>query len=99
MARYVLLLNWTDQGIREYQDTTKRAERTTEIARSLGGNLKELYWTLGPYDSVAVADFPDDEAATAFGLKAGSLGNIRTTTLRAFDSEELRPIIDRSASA
>lgn len=98
MAKYVLLINWTDQGIHEYQDTTKRAERVGDWARSLGGNLKELYWTLGAYDLVGVADFPDDEAVTAFGLKVGGVGSVRTTTLRAFDNDEIRSIIDRSAS-
>ena len=97
MAKYIFLINWTDQGIHEYQDTTKRAERATEWARSLGGNLT-LYWTLGPYDLVAVAEFPDDETVTAWGLKVGALGAVRTTTLRAFDSEEIQPIVERSTS-
>jgi uncharacterized protein with GYD domain len=83
MAKYVLLLNWTDQGIHEYQDSTKRAERVSEWARNLGGNLREVYWTLGPYDVVAMAEFPDDEAAT---------------TLRAFDKDEIQAIIGRSTS-
>ena len=98
MAKYVLLLNWTDQGIHEYQDSAKRAERVSEWARNLGGNLREVYWTLGPYDVVAMADFPDDEAATAFGLKSASLGTVRSTTLRAFDKDEIQAIIGRSTS-
>lgn len=98
MAKYVVLINWTDQGIREYQDTAKRAGRVTEWARSLGGNIKDLYWTLGPYDIVVTAEFPDDEAATAFGLKSASLGTVRSTTLRAFDSTELQSIIERSTA-
>jgi len=98
MAKYVFLINWTEQGIHEYQDTTKRAERAREWARSLGGDVKEFYWTLGPYDLVAVAEFPDDETVTAWGLKVGALGAVRTTTLRAFNTEEIRPIVERSTS-
>lgn len=98
MANYVLLINWTEQGIHEYQDTTKRAEHATEWARSLGGNLRDLYWTLGPYDLVAVGDFPDDEAVTAFGLKVGANGAVRTTTLRAFNRDEIQSIVERSTA-
>jgi uncharacterized protein with GYD domain len=99
MPTYISLINWTDQGIRNFQDTLKRAEAVGEIARSLGGQMRDLYWTLGPYDAVMISEFPDDEAATAFGLKGGSLGNIRTCTLRSFNRDELRPIIERATAA
>lgn len=99
MSTFISLLNFTEQGIHGYQDTVKRAEGTREAARSLGGQVKEIYWTLGPYDAVVIAEFPDDESATAFGLKTGSLGNVRTCTLRSFNRDELRPIIERAAAA
>jgi uncharacterized protein with GYD domain len=92
---YVVLLNWTDQGVRTYKDTLDRADAATKALEGLGGRMKDIYWTLGPHDVVAIAEAPDDETATAFALAAGSEGNIRSTTLRAFDREEVRGILDK----
>ncbi len=95
MPTYVALVNWTDQGIRNVRDTLDRAERTNELAEKHGARVQQLYWTVGPYDFVTVIEAPDDEAATAFLLELGSAGNVRTTTLRAYDREEMRGIIER----
>jgi uncharacterized protein with GYD domain len=90
---YVVLLNWTDQGIRNYKETLDRAEAASKALEALGGRMKDLYWTLGPHDVVAIAEAPDDETATAFALAAGAQGSIRSTTLRAFDREEVKRIL------
>ncbi len=82
MATYVSLISWTDQGIKAFKDTLDRAEAGKELAAKFGGSLKEIYWTLGPYDIVTIIEAPDDEAVTAAMLKLGALGNVRTTTLR-----------------
>ncbi len=95
MPTYVSLINWTEQGIRTVRDTLDRAERAAEIAQKHGARLEPLYWTVGPYDLVTVAEFPDDETATAFLLSLGSIGNVRTTTLRAFGQEEMGRIIGK----
>ncbi len=95
MPTYVSLLNFTDQGIRTIKETLSRAERAAEIAQKHGARLEQLYWTVGPYDLVGILEAPDDESVTAFLLEAGSAGNIRSTTLRAFDREEMGRIIER----
>ncbi len=95
MAKYFSLISWTDQGIKNFRDTVDRAEAAQKVAEQLGGSLT-VYWTVGPYDIVAMSEFPDDEAATAFLLNVGSLGNIRTTTLRAYDKEEMKGILQRA---
>jgi uncharacterized protein with GYD domain len=92
MPKYVSLINWTEQGIKSYRDTVSRADEAMKAAADMGGSL-EVHWTLGEYDIVAVSEFPDDETATAFLLKVGSLGNIRTKTLRAFDANEVQRIV------
>ncbi|MGN6171154.1 MAG: GYD domain-containing protein, partial [Solirubrobacteraceae bacterium] len=53
----------------------------------------ERYWTLGDHDMVSVLDAPDAETLAAALLKLGSLGNVRTTTLRAFSDDEMRAVI------
>ena len=95
MPTYVSLINFTDQGIRNVKDTLDRAQRAAEAAENYGARFEQIYWTVGPYDIVAIIDAPDDESATAFLLETGSAGNIRTTTLRAYDRDEMRGIIER----
>jgi uncharacterized protein with GYD domain len=90
------LINWTEQGIMDFRDTTQRAEAFTKLVESSGGKVRELVWTVGQYDMVCVADFPDDEAGVAALLRVGSLGNIRSNTLRAFGAEQMAGIIDRA---
>jgi uncharacterized protein with GYD domain len=96
MPTYVTLLNWTDQGIRNYKDTAKRAEAFAASMQKLGAKLLNFYWTVGPYDIVAVVEAPDDETATAALLQVGGVGNIRSTTLRAFGREEMDRIIAKT---
>jgi uncharacterized protein with GYD domain len=96
MPTYVVLLNWTDQGIRNVKDSPERAQAAAALAEQMGARFKETYWTLGQYDVVAVIEAPDDETATAFALASSGQGNIRTTTLRAFDQEEFQQILDKT---
>ena len=93
MATYVLLLNFTDQGIRNVKDTAKRAEAFKRIADKAGVKVKEVYWTLGQYDGVLIFEAPEEATATALGLSLGTLGNVRTQTLRAFSVEEIGRIL------
>ncbi|MBT2509988.1 GYD domain-containing protein [Streptomyces sp. ISL-98] len=96
MPTFVTLLNWTDQGIRAYKDTTQRAEVFAAAAQKLGARVLNIYWTVGSYDIVAVVEAPDDQTATALLLQVGGLGNVRTTTLRAFGREEMDRIIAKA---
>ncbi len=96
MPTYIARMNWTDQGIRAFRDTISRAKSVNDTAARLGGAIRDTFWTVGPYDLVGIADFPDDESATAFLLSLGSMGNVRTTTLRAFNSDEMSEIISKA---
>jgi uncharacterized protein with GYD domain len=96
MATYVSLINWTDQGVRGFKDTVDRAEAGKQLAAKFGGSLKEIYWTIGLYDIVAVSEAPDDETATAFALALASQGNVRTTTMRAFGAGEMAGIVAKA---
>jgi uncharacterized protein with GYD domain len=98
MPNYIGLISWSDQGIKAYANTVDRAEAAAQLATKFGGNLKQIYWTMGAYDLVSVFEAPDDESATAWALALSSLGNVRTTTLRAFDAAEMREIVNKAAS-
>lgn len=97
MGTYISLINWTDQGIRNFKETAQRAAAAKDLATQMGGEMKAIYWTLGSYDIVVLAEFPDDETGTAYQLAIGSQGNIRTTTLRAFGEDEITRILEKSA--
>ena len=95
MATYIVLTSFTDQGIRNVKDTTKRADAVKELARKFGVTAKEFFWTLGSYDVVAVFEAPDDVSMTALGLGTGKLGNVRTHTLRAFSAADMKNILGK----
>ena len=96
MPTYVSLIHWTNEGIKNYKDSTSRAADFTKLAESAGGRIRELLWTVGEYDLVTVVDFPDDETATATLLQVGALGHIRSNTLRAFNAGEMDAIAARA---
>ncbi|MBI2154112.1 MAG: GYD domain-containing protein [Candidatus Rokubacteria bacterium] len=93
MPSYVILVNWTDQGIRNVKDSPKRADAFEAAVKAAGGTLKEFYLVLGEYDLVVVTEAPNDETAAKLALATASLGNVRTVTMRAFNREEFRKII------
>jgi uncharacterized protein with GYD domain len=95
MPTYIVLGNFTDQGVRNIKDTAKRAEAVRETARKLGITVKDAYWTLGQYDVALIVDAPDEASVTTLGLSVGALGNVRTQTLRAFSAEEMSRILSR----
>ena len=83
MATYIILANFTDKGVHDVKDTISR------------GTVKDIYWTIGTFDSVALCEAPDDETATALALSVATRGNVRTQTLRAFSSEEMGRILNK----
>jgi uncharacterized protein with GYD domain len=95
MPTYVVLLNFTDQGIRNVKDTTKRAAAFKELAKSVGVTEKDMYWMLGQYDIVSIVDAPDDATGTALALGLGKAGNLRTQTFRAFSQAEMDAILNK----
>jgi uncharacterized protein with GYD domain len=75
--------------------TLERTERVDQLAEKHGARLKQTYWTIGPYDIVAILEASDEESAAAFALELGSMGNVRTTTLRAYNREAMSRIIEK----
>jgi uncharacterized protein with GYD domain len=92
---YVSLVQFTDQGIRNIKDTIKRSEAAMADAEKMGMKIVEAFWTMGAYDVVVLLDAPDDETMTAFAAKVGSLGSVRTQTMRAFRKEEMEGILSK----
>ena len=97
MVAYVVLANFTDQGVRNAKDSPKRAEALRQMASKFGVTIKEMVWTLGRYDLVSLVEAPDEFSATALNLSLAALGNVRTESLRAFTAAEMATITSKMA--
>src|SRR5580704_11875834 len=95
MATYIVLIHFTDQGIRGVKDSPKRAAAFKAAAKKAGVTVKAFYWTLGKYDMISILEAPNVEAVTAVGLSVGKLGNVRTETLQAFDRTAMEAILKK----
>lgn len=97
MAKYIALVNWTDQGVRNAGETVTRTEQARKAFAPLGVNIDNIYWTIGRYDLVAEFDAPDDAAVAAALLQLAAAGNVRTETMRAFSADEMSAILGKMA--
>lgn len=95
MPTYVVLINWTDQGIRNVKDTIKRAEAFKSAVERSGGKMLDAYYTMGQHDFVVTVELPNDESAMSILLATGVRGNVRTTTLKAFSLSEAETIVSK----
>lgn len=95
MARYVVLFDWTDQGVRNAKDSVKRVGQAREAFQKQGITIEAVYWTLGGHDLVAVMAAPDGETVAAALLQLAAGGNVRSKTLRAFDEGEFGAILGK----
>jgi uncharacterized protein with GYD domain len=93
MARYLSLLTWTDQGLRNAKDTLNRASTARQAFTSKGAKIIDIYWLLGQYDLVVIFEAPDDETATRLLMTLGMQGNIRSATMRAFNDKEMEGVM------
>ncbi len=95
MPFYVVLYKLTDQGIRNIKEAPQRIEAGIKSWEALGGKTIGFYLTMGEYDYVSIAEAPNDEVVAAFMLSLGSLGNVKTTTLKAFTTQEFAEIVKK----
>lgn len=94
MPTYVFLTTFTEQGIEDVRDSPERTEEAKALVESMGGTWEAFFVTMGRYDGVVIAEFPDDDTAARAALTLASGGNVTTETLRAFTLEEFGDIVD-----
>ncbi len=95
MSTYVALLNFTQQGLQNAHESPHRATAFKAVARKAGVKILHLLWTLGAHDGVILFQAKDDAAATGLMMALSSLGNVHTTTMRAFDATEFAALVDK----
>lgn len=98
MATFITTIKFTEKGVQAIQDSPKRATAFKAAAKKLGAKVKEIYWTLGDSDGLVIIEAPDDETATAAMLHLSALGNVHTSTSRAFVASEMEDVVGRLAS-
>ena len=94
MATFIVLLDYTDLGIRNLKDSPQRADAINAFAEKAVATIVGQYWTIGSHDGVFIMEAPSEEVAASVLLHLGASGNVRTTTLRAFDWAEAQELID-----
>jgi uncharacterized protein with GYD domain len=93
MATHIVLMKLTDQGIKDVKNAPLRVDAAAKAIEAMGGKLTGFYFTLGEYDYVSIVEGLTDEAGASFLLKLGSMGNVRTTTLKAFTKKDFAEIV------
>ena len=94
MSTYIILVDWTDHGMRQIKDSPKRLDKAKSVLREMGGQFKSFYMTMGDYDLIVIYEAPDDAVAARFSLLLGQMGSVRTRTLKAFPEAAYREIIN-----
>ncbi len=95
MPSYITLYKLTDQGVKNIKDAPSRIEAGIKAFEKGGGKVIGFYAVTGEYDYVSFGEAPNDEIVTSFNLALGSLGNVRTTALRAFTTEEFAEMVKK----
>ena len=95
MARFVVLMDFTEQGIKNVKESPKRAAAARTAFKAKGVEIEQIYWTLGAHDVVAIVSAADGLDLAAVLLQLGGAGNVRTTTLRAFDEAEFATVLSK----
>ena len=93
MPTYVVLYNFTDEGLKNAKETVKRARESRAENERRGFRIHGLYWTQGQYDLVAIVEAPDERSMMAGLLNVAGAGNVRSQTLRAFSEAEMETIV------
>jgi uncharacterized protein with GYD domain len=95
MSIFVTLYKFTDQGVRNIKDSPQRLNAAIKAFEAKGGKILGAYYTVGECDLVIVGEIADEQAGLAHTLAIVSLGNVRSTTLRAYTPTEFAEVIKK----
>lgn len=93
MPTYISLLEFTDDGIANIEDSPDRLEAAKRLAEEMECEVTAFYLTFGRFDAVTVLEAPDDETAAEFVLSVAKKGAVGSETLKAFTEDEYRDVI------
>lgn len=93
MATFITTIKFTQRGIKDIDHSTKRAASFKAEAKKHGAKVKDIFWTTGEHDGLLILEAPDEETASAVILHLGAMGNVHTSTCRAFTAAEMENIV------
>lgn len=96
MATFITTIKFTQQGIKGIDESTKRAAALKATAKKMGVKVTDIFWTLGDYDGLLILEASDDVTVASLLLHLGAMGNVHTSTVRAFTAAEMDAITAKS---
>lgn len=93
MKTYICLINFTEQGVRALKESPTRAGAFRASLEAAGIKVICQLWTTGPYDGLLVVQGEDEISILSQLTHLATLGNVRATSLRAFDASEFAAIV------
>lgn len=96
MVRYLVLIKFTDQGARNVGDSIQRASLFGQSVEAAGGKLLSQYWAVGEADGCVVFEAPDEPTGASLLLSLAKDGNVRTSTMRVFDTKEFQHMLAKA---
>src|SRR4029077_5410206 len=93
MPTFIIMMNWTEQGIRNVKDAPKRAAAAKEMAKKVGVEIKQTYLTNGKFDLVSIVESASGHHIAKFCMPVGALGSVRASTVGAWSQDEYMKLI------
>jgi len=93
MPMFVVLGKWTAKRMETIKDLPEGIKQGPKVFESYGVKIQVMLFTMGRYDLVAVGEAPDAESMTRALLRWGSVGLLRTETLRGYPAEKMIELI------
>ena len=93
MVTYMMLVNLTDQGVKNVKTAPERIEASLKALEQAGGKLIGFWIAVGKYDYVSIAEIDSDEAALSIAVGLGAQGNVRCESVKLFTKEQFAGII------
>jgi uncharacterized protein with GYD domain len=89
MASYLVQVAYNSDAVAALMKKPQdRASVVAKVVEKLGGTLKGAWLSFGDYDTIVIADFPDNVSAAAFAMAIGAGGScktVKTTPLLSVD--------------
>lgn len=82
MPKFLVEATYSAEGYRGLAKDTASGRKAVvaQAIKKLGGKLEAIYFCLGEYDVIVIADLPDHVSAAALGSSVCGSGLVRTKT-------------------
>ena len=93
MPIFVILAKYTTQGVKDIKKAPERFKAAQQVAKSVGAEIKDVFYTFGRYDFVSIVEGPSVESAMKGLFMLGAQGAIKTETLVGLSLDDAHKVI------